>query len=34
LENLKNAIENEDAEKLNKYLSNIRSRRIAMANPK
>ena len=34
LETLKAAIENEDAEKLNGYLSNGRARRIAMANPK
>jgi prephenate dehydrogenase len=34
LENLKNAIENEDTEKLNGYLSNVRARRVAMANPK
>ena len=34
LETIKNAIATEDTEKLNKYLSNIRSRRIAMANPK
>lgn len=34
LESLKSAIENEDSEKLNGYLSNVRSRRIAMANPK
>lgn len=34
LETLKDAIENEDSEKLNGYLSNVRSRRIAMANPK
>ena len=34
LETIKAAIENEDSEKLNGYLSNVRSRRIAMANPK
>ena len=34
LETIKNAIATEDTEKLNKYLSNVRSRRIAMANPK
>lgn len=34
LETIKTAIENEDSEKLNGYLSNVRSRRIAMANPK
>ena len=34
LETIKEAIENEDSEKLNGYLSNVRSRRIAMANPK
>ncbi|MEE1000307.1 MAG: prephenate dehydrogenase dimerization domain-containing protein, partial [Treponemataceae bacterium] len=34
LESLKSAIENEDTEKLNGYLANVRSRRIAMANPK
>lgn len=34
LETIKDAIENEDSEKLNGYLSNVRSRRIAMANPK
>ena len=34
LETIKNAIATEDTEKLNGYLSNVRSRRIAMANPK
>ena len=34
LETLKDAIENEDSEKLNGYLSNVRARRVAMANPK
>mgnify|MGYP003434536726 FL=1 len=34
LETIKAAIENEDSEKLNGFLSNVRSRRIAMANPK
>ena len=34
LETIKAAIENEDSEKLNGYLANVRSRRIAMANPK
>ena len=34
LDKIKNAIEKEDYEELNKYLSNVRSRRIAMANPK
>lgn len=34
LETIKAAIENEDSEKLNGYLTNVRSRRIAMANPK
>ena len=34
LESLKSAIENEDTEKLNGYLSNVRSKRVAMANPK
>ena len=34
LETLKYAIENEDSEKLNGYLSNVRARRVAMANPK
>ena len=34
LESLKSAIENEDSEKLNGFLSNVRSRRVAMANPK
>lgn len=34
LETIKDAIENEDSEKLNGYLSNVRSRRVAMANPK
>lgn len=34
LETIKAAIENEDSEKLNGYLSNVRSRRVAMANPK
>lgn len=34
LETIKATIENEDSEKLNGYLSNVRSRRIAMANPK
>ena len=34
LESLKSAIENEDTEKLKGYLANVRSRRVAMANPK
>ena len=34
LDKIKNAIATKDYEELNKYLSNVRSRRIAMANPK
>ena len=34
LETIKNAIATEDTEKLNGYLSNVRARRVAMANPK